>query len=111
VTQLYDMHQQLMVHWAGVGSDVVICLARDPTSRNVASSKPSAVYISYDYGDTFQNKTEFFKFKDTEKKETVYASIDKFFNHPKFITHVSLDHYRICPILKSFLHIYILCFR
>jgi hypothetical protein len=27
---LNDSHAQLMVHWLGEGSDVMICLARDP---------------------------------------------------------------------------------
>ncbi|XP_054265258.1 sortilin-related receptor-like isoform X2 [Macrosteles quadrilineatus] len=87
VNKLNDSHQQLMVHWAGVGSDVVICLARDPTSRTTKTEKPSAVYISYDYGDTFQNKTESFLI---DKDKGLYASIDKFFNHPKFVTHIVL---------------------
>ncbi|XP_046665505.1 sortilin-related receptor-like isoform X3 [Homalodisca vitripennis] len=85
VNQLNDSHQQLMVHWAGEGSDVVICLAKDSNTANFA--KPSAVYISYNYGDSFDNKTEFFKFSQPDGKP-VFASIDKFFTHPKFISHL-----------------------
>lgn len=87
VNQLNDSHQQLMVHWAGEGSDVVICLARDPATRPGDPTKPSSVYISYDYGDLFANKTEHFSFNQQGK--TLYAAIDKFFNHPKFISRVS----------------------
>lgn len=72
-----------MVHWVGVGSDVIICLAKSPRS-NV----PSSLYISYDYGDTFENKTEFFILSDSKKS---YASLDKFYNHPTYINHVSFD--------------------
>lgn len=74
-----------MVHWVGMGSDVVICLAKDGKSQYVKRTLPSAVFISYDYGDTFENKTELFALSDEKK---AYASLDKFFNHPKFINHV-----------------------
>lgn len=85
---LNDSHQQLMVHWVGEGSSIIICLARDSLSqlnknnKNVIASQPSAVYISYDYGDTFDNKTE--KFKISDEKNSSYASVDKFYNHPTF---------------------------
>lgn len=76
-----------MVHWAGEGSDVVVCLAKDTASRPGDAIKPSAVYISYNYGDTFVNKTESFSFQQNGK--TLYAAIDKFFTHPKFNKRVS----------------------
>lgn len=86
VNRLNDTHQQLMVHWAGEGSDVVICLARDPSPHTTTKPQPSSVYISYDYGDTFVDKTSNFTLpKGTDKPTS--ASIDKFFNHPKFNTH------------------------
>jgi hypothetical protein len=76
-----------MVHWAGEGSDVILCLARDsPRSGMVASSRPSAVYISYDYGNEFENKTDSFKL---EGKKVPYAALEKFFIHPKYNSHVS----------------------
>ncbi|KAG8226274.1 hypothetical protein J437_LFUL004831 [Ladona fulva] len=81
VSKLNDSHQQLMVHWAGEGSDVIICLARDPSSLR---GKPSSVYISYDYGNNFENKTDFFTLQDGTDN---YAAIDKFYNHPKYNTH------------------------
>jgi hypothetical protein len=74
-----------MVHWAGEGSDVIICLARD-SPRSVAASinQPSSVYISYDYGNSFVNKTKNFSLKGKG-----YASLEKFFIHPKYSSHVS----------------------
>ncbi|XP_046384462.1 sortilin-related receptor-like isoform X2 [Ischnura elegans] len=81
VNKLNDSHQQLMVHWAGEGSDVIICLARDPTP---VRGKPSSVFISYDYGTNFENKTHFFSLQDQSGD---YATLDKFYNHPKYNTH------------------------
>ncbi|XP_024940142.1 sortilin-related receptor isoform X2 [Cephus cinctus] len=81
-----------MVHWVGEGSNVIICLARDSTTplsrmqpRFQTTTNPSAVYISYDYGDSFENKTDLFKISD--EPDAPYASLDKFYNHPKFNTH------------------------
>lgn len=73
-----------MVNWAGEGSDVIICLARNPTpypqeGASFEDSSPSAVFVSYNYGDTYVNRTEKF----------ASASLDKFFNHQKFNTYVS----------------------
>ncbi|XP_033333706.1 sortilin-related receptor [Megalopta genalis] len=88
INALNDSHQQLMVHWVGEGSNVIICLARDSTpmmrlqlNKLYVSSNPSAVYISYDYGDTFVNKTESFRISSDDNAP--YASLDKFINHPK----------------------------
>ncbi|XP_061377044.1 sortilin-related receptor-like isoform X3 [Danaus plexippus] len=80
-SHLNDSHQQLMVHWVGEGSNVIICLARDSTSR-VKDLSPSALYISYDYGKNFTNKTESFHLSDSP--DSGYAQLDKFFNHPKY---------------------------
>ncbi|RZC34546.1 sortilin-related receptor-like [Asbolus verrucosus] len=82
---LNDTHKQLMVHWVGEGSNVIICLARDPTPASIQSLQPigpSAVYISYDYGDTYVNKTDLFKIPGGS-----YATLEKFYNHPKYNTH------------------------
>lgn len=90
LNSLNDSHQQLMVHWVGEGSNVIICLARDstPLVRFPVSPNPSAVYISYDYGDSFENKTELFKTSDSNDHSGGYATLDKFYNHPKINTHV-----------------------
>ncbi|XP_043284191.1 sortilin-related receptor-like isoform X2 [Venturia canescens] len=92
VNVLNDTHQQLMVHWVGEKSNVIICLARDSTPvirvqdmRFTRKINPSTVYISYDYGDTFENKNEYFKITDGPEPE--YAQVDKFYNHPKFNTY------------------------
>ncbi|XP_025152986.1 sortilin-related receptor isoform X2 [Harpegnathos saltator] len=92
VNALNDSHQQLMVHWVGEGSNVIICLARDSTpvmrfqaGRFSSPTHPSAVYISYDYGDTFENKTE--EFRISSDPNAPYAVVDKFTNHPKFFQH------------------------
>ncbi|RZC33374.1 Ldl recept a and/or fn3 domain containing protein [Asbolus verrucosus] len=78
MTFLNDTHLMLMVHYAGEGSDVIIILARYPTPN----SNPSAVYISYDYGDTFVNKTDHFKLSDGS-----FATLEKLLYHPKYNTH------------------------
>ena len=70
---LNDSHEQLTVHWAGKNSSVIICLAKNRLS-NVNQS--SAVYISYDYGTTF-NKSEAFKFPNQTR-----AVISHFFISP-----------------------------
>ncbi|KAJ8687024.1 hypothetical protein QAD02_022818 [Eretmocerus hayati] len=88
VNALNDSHQQLMVHWVGEGSKVVICLARDSNPlpkpqlplQPANSVNPSAVYISYDYGNSFVNKTESFRISDEPNAK--YATVDKFYNHP-----------------------------
>lgn len=86
INHLNDTHKQLMVHWVGEKSKVVICLARDPTPviPSLTAVNPSAVYISYDDGDTYENKTDNFKLENGS-----YATLEKFYNHPKYNTHVS----------------------
>nr|XP_049700522.1 sortilin-related receptor isoform X1 [Helicoverpa armigera] len=81
-THLNDSHQQLMVHWVGEGSNVIICLARDSSPRNKGVLSPSALFISYDYGKNFTNKTE--EFRLGPGPDSGYAQLDKFFNHPKY---------------------------
>lgn len=80
VFHLNETRQQLMVHWVGENSNVIICLARE-------GYPSSSVYISYDYGDTYLNKTEEFKI---DAAKNLYASIDKFYIHPTFKTYVNL---------------------
>jgi hypothetical protein len=75
-----------MVHWAGEGSDVILCLARDSPRLTTVSSRPSAVYISYDYGNSFENKTDDFRL---EGEGFSYAFLEKFYIHPKYNSHVS----------------------
>lgn len=82
-----------MVHWLGEGSQVMICLARDFPAQNEEITKrtlnPSAVYFSYDYGDSFINKTDYFKvlINGTERPST----LDQFSTHAKFDTIIFTD--------------------
>lgn len=95
-----------MVHWLGEGSDVMICLARDPPlgpndDPNTTITAPSTselqgwlrisitlrlptVFISYDYGDTFQDKTE--QFRLNKSNTMINSTVDLFITHPKFNT-------------------------
>lgn len=90
VNALNDSHAQLMVHWLGEGTDVMICLAREPPLGPMEDAKmaetpsPSAVFISYDYGDTFQDKTDMFKVSVNGSEEN--STLDQFITHPKFNT-------------------------
>uniref|UniRef100_A0A6P7GQQ3 Sortilin-related receptor-like isoform X2 n=1 Tax=Diabrotica virgifera virgifera TaxID=50390 RepID=A0A6P7GQQ3_DIAVI len=77
---LYVSQKQLMVHWVGENSKVIVCLARDPAS--IVPDVPSAVFISYDDGDTYQNKTESFNLPDGG-----YATLEKFYRHAKLGAH------------------------
>ncbi|XP_026477586.1 sortilin-related receptor-like [Ctenocephalides felis] len=89
INALNDSHQQMMVHWVGESSDVIICLSRDSTASKIQEKlggnqsklvpPSSSVYISYDYGDTFVNKTSMFALVNGS-----IASMDKYYTHPKF---------------------------
>ncbi|XP_065222382.1 sortilin-related receptor-like [Planococcus citri] len=84
INKLNDSHQQLIVHWVGeeanVNTNVIICLARNP--KESIRNASSAVFYSYDYGETYENKTEFFKINDK-----LYAQLDKYYIHPRFLSH------------------------
>lgn len=54
VTQLNDNHTQMIVHWAGLGSDVIIALSRDAGNAPLGNSN---LYISRNYGKNFSNVT------------------------------------------------------
>lgn len=100
-----------MVHWLGEGTDVMICLARDPPLQpnddpNITLTTPSTsmclnnflgkkysmlnilfpilVFISYDYGDTFVDKTE--NFRLNKSNNIINSTVDLFVTHPKFNT-------------------------
>lgn len=93
-----------MVHWLGEGTNVMLCLAREPPpspSEEEKSTKaiPSSVYISYDNGDTFEEKTSIFT---VERNNTKYPSVlDQFSTHPNYNT-VSLAHFfAVAPTRQS----------
>ncbi|KAK7076324.1 Sortilin-related receptor [Halocaridina rubra] len=76
VTELLDPHQQVMIDWAGEGSEVVICVTRDTKQT---SSSASNIHISYNYGSSYLDKTENFKTKSGKK-----AIINKFYKNDKY---------------------------
>ncbi|XP_036379298.1 sortilin-related receptor-like [Megalops cyprinoides] len=49
--ELNDSHNQMVVHWAGEKSNVIVALARD--SSGASGPRTSSVYVSYDYGTAF----------------------------------------------------------
>ena len=86
INNLNDTHQQLIVHWVGEGSSIIICLARDSKEATRRAKMPSAVYYSYDYGDTFENKTDLFK-----NPGGTFVLLDKFYIHIKSPSRVSIS--------------------
>jgi sortilin-related receptor len=50
---LNDSHSQLMVHWLGEGSDVMICLARDPPLG--PKEDAGSIMVSPSTGMKFEN--------------------------------------------------------
>lgn len=105
INNLNDTHQQLIVHWVGEGSSIIICLARDSKEASRRAKIPSAVYYSYDYGETFENKTNLFKMPNG-----TFVQLDKFFIHTKFPERVrNFIHYLIekkysRPIFIAFIY-------
>ncbi|XP_072342495.1 sortilin-related receptor [Scyliorhinus torazame] len=74
---LNDSHNQMVVHWAGEKSKVIVALARD--SPILQGPHTSSVYISYNYGKTFKKIDEKFKLQDETKNRTVIA---QFYHSP-----------------------------
>ncbi|XP_052472847.1 sortilin-related receptor [Carassius gibelio] len=75
---LNDSHNQMVVHWAGEKSNVIVALARD--SVGATDPKTSSVYVSYDYGTTFTHMSE--KFKLSEDQEGKKQVISQFYHSP-----------------------------
>uniref|UniRef100_A0A4W3H7Z2 Sortilin-related receptor n=1 Tax=Callorhinchus milii TaxID=7868 RepID=A0A4W3H7Z2_CALMI len=74
---LNDSHNQMVVHWAGEKSNVIVALARDaPISHE---PHPSSVYVSYNYGKTFKRIQDKFKPVDRKINETI---ISQFYHSP-----------------------------
>lgn len=77
-----------MVHWLGEGTNVMLCLAREPPPGPQEEQKtpvvPSSVYISYDNGNTFQDKTTMFQID--VNNTTINSTLDQFITHPEFNT-------------------------
>lgn len=91
INELNDSHAQLMVHWLGEGTNVMLCLAREPPpgpNEDVKNAPiiPSSVYISYNNGDTFDDKTYLFQINDTATGKLINSSLDQFSTHPTYNT-------------------------
>uniref|UniRef100_A0A8B9H7A1 Sortilin-related receptor, L(DLR class) A repeats containing n=1 Tax=Astyanax mexicanus TaxID=7994 RepID=A0A8B9H7A1_ASTMX len=99
---LNDSHNQMVVHWAGEKSNVIVALARD--SVGAADPKSSSVYVSYDYGTTFSHISEMFNLSGG--KENSKQVISQFYHSPA-------DNKRVIffPLFLSFdfSHSQILC--
>ncbi|KYO39024.1 sortilin-related receptor isoform B [Alligator mississippiensis] len=74
---LNDSHNQMVVHWAGEKSNVIVALARD--SLAIPSLQNSDVYVSYDYGKTFKKISEKFSFG---AGNTSKVAIAQFYHSP-----------------------------
>ncbi|XP_038610031.1 sortilin-related receptor isoform X2 [Tachyglossus aculeatus] len=74
---LNDSHNQMVVHWAGEKSNVIVALARD--SLALLGQKSSDVYVSYDYGKSFQKITGRFNFGPGNSSDAVIA---QFYHSP-----------------------------
>ncbi|XP_014239724.1 sortilin-related receptor-like isoform X1 [Cimex lectularius] len=79
VSKIKNSRQQLVVHWSGQGSNIMICLAKSfEPPKFKEKPAPSGVYISYDAGGSFQNKMDHFMVDNT-----TFASVDTFFSHKR----------------------------
>ncbi|NWR24900.1 SORL protein, partial [Emberiza fucata] len=74
---LNDSHNQMVVHWAGEKSNVIVALARD--SLSLLGPKNSDVYVSYDYGKSFKKISERFSFDGGNSSEVAIA---QFYHSP-----------------------------
>lgn len=77
-----------MVHWLGEDTNVMLCLAREPPPgpQDDRSQKvqPSSVYISFDNGDTFKDRTTLFQV--SVNGTLTNSTLDQFITHPTFNT-------------------------
>ncbi|TNN01446.1 hypothetical protein fugu_010828 [Takifugu bimaculatus] len=77
---LNDSHNQMVVHWAGEKSNVIVALARD--SAGSTGPKTSSVYVSYDYGTTFTLVSEKFRLSEAKAKDGGTPVISQFYHSP-----------------------------
>ncbi|RVE64659.1 hypothetical protein OJAV_G00128190 [Oryzias javanicus] len=77
---LNDSHNQMVVHWAGEKSNVIVALARD--SAAASGPKTSAVYVSYDYGATFTLISDKFQLSKEKIKDGSKQVISQFYHSP-----------------------------
>ncbi|KAM4015463.1 sortilin-related receptor [Anomaloglossus baeobatrachus] len=74
---LNDSHNQIVVHWAGERSNVIVGLTRD--SLGSLGTKSSNVYVSYDYGKSFSRISDKFRYPSDGSKAPTVA---QFFHSP-----------------------------
>ncbi|KAK6173276.1 hypothetical protein SNE40_016756 [Patella caerulea] len=67
----------LIIHWAGAHSDVIMALGKD--TQKIGSSE-SKLFISYNYGKTFQVKSLMIN-------STTNSTIDSYYNSPALNSH------------------------
>ncbi|XP_029628708.1 sortilin-related receptor isoform X2 [Salmo trutta] len=77
---LNDSHNQMVVHWAGEKSNVIVALARD--SVGAAGPKTSSVYVSYNYGTSFSPISERFQLSGEKEKDGNKQVISQFYHSP-----------------------------
>ncbi|XP_039986583.1 sortilin-related receptor isoform X1 [Xiphias gladius] len=77
---LNDSHNQMVVHWAGEKSNVIVALARD--SAGATGPRTSSVYVSYDYGTTFMLVSDKFQLSGARFKEGSKQVISQFYHSP-----------------------------
>nr|XP_061781469.1 sortilin-related receptor-like isoform X2 [Nerophis lumbriciformis] len=77
---LNDSHNQMVVHWAGEKSNVIVALARD--SAGAPGPRTSSVYVSYDYGFTFTLVSGKFQLSEAKAKDSSAQSISQFYHSP-----------------------------
>ncbi|XP_062275245.1 sortilin-related receptor [Scomber scombrus] len=77
---LNDSHNQMVVHWAGEKSNVIVALARD--SAGATGPKTSSVYVSYDYGTAFTLVSDKFQLAGAKAKDGSKQVISQFYHSP-----------------------------
>ncbi|KAM7413680.1 hypothetical protein PAMA_020860 [Pampus argenteus] len=77
---LNDSHNQMVVHWAGEKTNVIVALARD--SAGATGPKTSSVYVSYDYGTTFALVSDKFQLSGSKAKDGSKQVISQFYHSP-----------------------------
>ncbi|KAF0296166.1 Sortilin-related receptor [Amphibalanus amphitrite] len=92
--ELNDTHHSGLIHWAGGGSQLVICLTRDMVVR---PGHPSSVYVSLDHGRSFTNISGNFTLEDGTP-----AVIGHSYEHPEFNNIVSTrSSWTLCMLLAA----------
>ena len=93
--ELNDTHHSGLIHWAGGGSQLVICLTRDMVVR---PGHPSSVYVSLDHGRSFTNISANFSLEDGSP-----AVIGHSYEHPEFNNIVSTGAPEFTNIMRTVL--------